>query len=195
MEGTVGRMISLNGTNWVTWKTKMEDLLYCKDLYGPIEGDKGKPVGTKDEDWNKLNRKTVGVIRQWIDDNVFHHVSTETTAHSLWKKLEELYDRKSATNKAFLFRKLVNLKYKDGGSVAEHLNDMKNIVNQLASMKIVFDDELQALMLLSSLHESWKTLVVIMRNLALDGVMTMGQVTSSLLNEETRRKSAGSSYS
>ena len=195
MEGTVGRMISLNGTNWVTWKTKMEDLLYCKDLYGPIEGDKGKPVGTKDEDWNKLNRKTVGVIRQWIDDNVFHHVSTETTAHSLWKKLEELYDRKSATNKAFLFRKLVNLKYKDGGSVAEHLNDMKNIVNQLASMKIVFDDELQALMLLSSLPESWETLVVTVSNSASDGVVTMSQVTSSLLNEETRRKSASYSHS
>ena len=55
MEGAVGRMISLNCTNWVTWKTKMEDLLYCKDLYGLIEGDKGMPEGTKDEDLNKLN--------------------------------------------------------------------------------------------------------------------------------------------
>ena len=75
-------MISLNGTNWVTWKTKMGDLLYCKDFYGPIEGDKGRPEGTKDGDWNKLNRKTVGVIRQWID-NVFHHIATETLAYDL----------------------------------------------------------------------------------------------------------------
>ena len=61
----------------------MEDLLYCKDLYGPIEGDKGRPEVTKDEDWNKLSRKTIGVIHQWIDDNVFHHVSTETSAYDL----------------------------------------------------------------------------------------------------------------
>ena len=68
----------------------MEDLLYCKGLYGPIEGDKGRPESTKDVDWNKLNWQTVGVIRQWIDDNVFHHVATETLACDLWKKLKEL---------------------------------------------------------------------------------------------------------
>ena len=75
------------------------------------------------------------------------------------------------------------------------MNEIKSIVNQLASMKIIFDDELQALMLLSSLPESWETLVVTISNSAPDGVVTMGQVTSSLLNEETRRKSAGPSHS
>ncbi|KAF7138424.1 hypothetical protein RHSIM_Rhsim07G0110100 [Rhododendron simsii] len=72
---------------------------------------------------------------------------------------------------------------------------MNSIVNQLASMKIVFDDELQALMLLSSLPKTWETLVVTVSNLAPDGVVSMSQVTSSLLNEETRRKSTGSSHS
>ena len=89
-------------------------------------------------------------------------------------------------NKAFLFRKLVNSKYKEGTPIAKHLNEIKSIVNQLAAMKITFDDELQALLLLSSLPESWETLVVTVSNSAPDGVVTMSQVTSSLLNEETR---------
>ena len=88
----------------------MEDLLFCKDLYGPIEGDSGKPDDMKDDEWKRHNRKAVSVIHQWIDNSVFHHVATETSAHDLWKKLESLYHRKLATNKAFLFRKLVNLK-------------------------------------------------------------------------------------
>ena len=113
-------MSSFNGSNWIPWKTKKEDLLFCKDLYGPIEGDSGKPEGMKDDEWNRLNRKAVGVIRQWIDDSVFHHVATETSAHDLWKKLENLYDRKSATNKAFLFQKLVNLKYKDDSPISKY---------------------------------------------------------------------------
>ena len=83
----MGRMISLNGSNWVTWKTKMADLLYCKDLYGPVEGEKNKPLGMTDDGWTSINRKTVGFIRQWIDDSVFHHVSTETSAQAL---LEEI---------------------------------------------------------------------------------------------------------
>ena len=45
------------------------------------------------------------------------------------KKLEDLYDRKSATNKAFLFRKQVNIKYKDGSPIPKHLNEIMSIVN------------------------------------------------------------------
>ncbi|KAF7129215.1 hypothetical protein RHSIM_Rhsim10G0143100 [Rhododendron simsii] len=173
----------------------MEDLLYYRDLHGSVEGDTAKPIDMKREDWTILNRKTIGLICQWLDDGVFHHVSTETSAYDLWKKLESLYDRKSATNKVFLFKKLVNLIYKEGKSIAEHLNEMNSIFNQLAPMKIVFDDELQALMLLSSLPETWETLVVTVSNSAPDGVVFMSQVTSSLLNEETRRKFTGSSHS
>ena len=30
-----------------------------------------------DDAWKKLYRKTIGNIRQWFNDNVFHHVSNE----------------------------------------------------------------------------------------------------------------------
>ncbi|KAL7171266.1 hypothetical protein ACSBR2_036000 [Camellia fascicularis] len=50
-------------------------------------------------------------------------------------------------------------------------------------------------MLLSYIPESWETLVATVSNSTPDGVVTMSQVTSSLFNEETRRKSAGSSHS
>lgn len=48
-------MISLNGNNWTIWKAKMENLLYCKYLHAPIEGDKAKPTGTSNDDWKKAN--------------------------------------------------------------------------------------------------------------------------------------------
>lgn len=87
----------------------------------------------------------------------------------------------------------MNLNYKEGGLITEHLNKIQSIVNQLSSMKIVLDNELQALLLLSLLPERWETLVVSLSNSALDRVVTMNQVTGNLLNEETRRKSLGSS--
>ena len=87
----------------------------------------------------------------------------------------------------------MNLKYREGASIAEHLNEMQSITNQLSSMKMSLDDELQALLLLSSLPESWETLVVSLSNSAPDGIVTMSQVTSSLLNEELRRKSSATS--
>ena len=53
-------------------------------------------------------------------------------------------------DKAFLIRWLVHLKYKENGLIVEHLNGVQSIINQLSSMKMTLDDELQALLLLSS---------------------------------------------
>ena len=76
-----------------------------------------------DRDWEKLNRKTIGCIRQCIDVSVFHHVSQETNAEVRWEKLRSLYERKTTQNKAFITRRLVNLKLKEGKSIAEHLSE------------------------------------------------------------------------
>ncbi|XP_016207670.1 uncharacterized protein LOC107648214 [Arachis ipaensis] len=103
-------MVKLNSQNYSIWKTLIEDMLYSKDLYDPVEGDKSK--GTKsDAEWKKLNRKAVVLIRQWLDLTVCPHVDTETNTEKIWKKLKELYERKNVQNKAFLIRKLVNMNY------------------------------------------------------------------------------------
>ena len=57
------------------------------------------------------------------------------------------------------------------------------------------DDEMQASLLLSSLHDSWETLVVSVSNSTPNGILTMKSVKDSLLNEEARRKEKGESYS
>ena len=55
-------------------------------------------------------------------------------------------------------------------------------------MKMKIEDELQALLLLSSLPDSWDTLVISLSNSAPNGDLTMDMVKDSLFNEEARRK-------
>ncbi|KAF7129225.1 hypothetical protein RHSIM_Rhsim10G0050800 [Rhododendron simsii] len=193
MEENSGAMIKLTSANYSIWKPRMEDVLYTKDLYLPIYGDTKKPQGTSDEDWKVTNRKAVALIRTWVDQSVFHHVAQETNAYELWTKLEAMYERKTAQNKASLIRRLVNLKYKDGRSVAEHMSDFQGLINQLSTMKLVLDEELQALLLLSSLPDSWETLVVTISNSAPSGMVTMDMVKDGMFNEEARRKEQGTS--
>jgi hypothetical protein len=59
-------------------------------------------------------------------------------------------------------------------------------------MKINLDDEVQALLLLSSLLNSWNTLVVSLSNSAPDGKLIPDMVKNNLLNKEARRKEKGS---
>ena len=60
-------------------------------------------------------------------------------------------------------------------------------MNKLVSMKMDIDDEMQA-SLLSSLPDSWETLVVIVSNSTLNGILNMESVKDSLLNEEAKSK-------
>ena len=85
----------------------------------------------------------------------------------------------------------MNLKYKDGNSVAKHLSNFQGLLNEFSTMKLELDDEVHALLLLSSLPDNWKTLVVSMSNSAPNGVITVNMVKDSMFNKEARRKELG----
>ena len=94
-----------------------------------------------------------------------------------------------------MIRRLVNLKYKDGNSVAEHLNNFQGLLNELSTMKLELDDEVQTVLLLSSLPDSWETLVVSLSDSTPNGVITINMVKDNMFNEKARRKELGISSS
>lgn len=99
-------MFSLDGSSkWQIWKRRMEDLLYSNNLEAPINGESSKPQHMRKEDWNLLNRRTVAYIRLGVDDSLYQYISDETSAYSLWKKLEELFERKNEWEQTFLGKK------------------------------------------------------------------------------------------
>ena len=69
--------------------------------------------------------------------------------------LSKLYEKPSASNKVFLMKRLFNMNMSKGGSVVDHLNEFNTLTNQLSSVKVNFDDEVRALLILCSLPKSW----------------------------------------
>ena len=122
---------------------------------------------------------------------MFHHVAQETSTYELWIKLEEMYQVKTSRNKAFLVRKLMNLKLQRGTTMAEHTSEFQNFVNQLANIDLQFENETQALLLLSSLSESCETLVVSLSNSSPNGKLTTSMVMDALFNEEAWKREMG----
>ena len=72
MDDKVGMlgMVSLNATNYTTWKTRMEFILYVQDLYEPILRET-IPSSVVAKEWGILNQKAVGIIRQFVSFNIF----------------------------------------------------------------------------------------------------------------------------
>ena len=87
-------MIKLNSMNYSTWKCMMEDLLYCKDLYKPIQLQE-KPLNTLDDDWDVEHRKTIVYMRRWMDPTLHEHIYDETKVDVVSKKLENIFSRKT----------------------------------------------------------------------------------------------------
>ena len=79
--------------------------------------------------------------------------------------------------------------------MTDYLNNFHGIMNQLFAMGIKFTEEIQGLLLLGSLPDSWETFRTSLSNSALDGMIYMDSAKSSVVNEEMRRKTEGSSSS
>ncbi|GJR47128.1 retrovirus-related pol polyprotein from transposon TNT 1-94 [Tanacetum coccineum] len=121
-----------------------------------------------------------GYDKQWQKTkNIAYNVVIKKTTYDLIKALSNMYEKPSASNKVFLIRQLVNTKMKEGASIADHVNEFNSILSWLMSVDIKFDNEVQALLLLSSLPESWEDI----------SRKTFGEYSNSLIS--TKEKGRG----
>ncbi|KAK4485212.1 hypothetical protein RD792_007839 [Penstemon davidsonii] len=183
------KLEKFDGADFGFWKMQIEDYLYQKNLFLPLQEE--KPESMKDDEWKLHDRQALGVIRLTLSRNVAFNIAKEKTTAGLMKALSSMYEKPSASNKVHLMRRLFNLRMIEGASVAQHLNELSTITTQLSSVEIEFDDEVQALLLLSSLPESWNATVTAVSSSSGSNKLKFNDVRDLVLNEEIRRRESG----
>lgn len=73
----------------------------------------------------------------------------------MWKKLEDLYHRKTLFNKIYLKKKLFGYKMDNAKTLEANLDDFKKITIELIYIGEVVSDENQIVILLNALLESF----------------------------------------
>ena len=82
-------------------------------------------------------------------------------------------------------KRLFNMKMSKGGSVASHLNEFNTLTSRLSYVKVNFDDEVKALLILCSLLESWNSLVMAVSNsIPSSNTLKFDDVVGVILSEE-----------
>ena len=85
--------------------------------------------------------------------------------------------------RCFFIKNFYNLNINKGSLIAEQLNEFNIITSQLASIKIVLEDEIRAILLMCSMPDSWKNLIVSMSTSAPPGTLKFDHVSSSLMKD------------
>ena len=112
--------------------------------------DKMPALLTKEEKELK-DCKALSHIQFYLSNQILQDVLKEKTADVLWLKLEELWMMKSHTSMLHLKQQLYSHRMAEGTSIEEHLTTFKEIVTDLETLEVKYEEEDLRLMLLCSL--------------------------------------------
>ncbi|PKI42312.1 hypothetical protein CRG98_037283 [Punica granatum] len=96
-----------DGSDYGFWRMHIEDYLYGKDLWQPLED---KPIGMTNAEWNMLDRRAMSVIRLSLSRNVAFYTAKEKTTKGILQVLADMYEKPSAANKLRGVRHIPGLK-------------------------------------------------------------------------------------
>uniref|UniRef100_A0A251T759 Putative zinc finger, CCHC-type n=1 Tax=Helianthus annuus TaxID=4232 RepID=A0A251T759_HELAN len=145
--------------------------------------------------WNSKDKKARGEITLALTRSIAFNIMKETTARDMLEALSNMYEKPSAGNRVFLMRELFNMRMNEGSSVADHINEVNSILSRLATVGMKLDDDTQAVVLLSSLPDSWSGFVTTVTETAGTGNLKFDRVRDSVLGEDVRRRNTSKNRS
>ncbi|KAI4347993.1 hypothetical protein L6164_008758 [Bauhinia variegata] len=174
-----------DGTNnFGMWQCEVLDILYQQELDFALEEE--KPDDIEEKDWTRINRLACGTIRLCLSKEQKCLFMRETSAHKLWKELEDKFMKKSTENKLYMRTKLYRFQYLPGTTMNEHITRFDSLVTDLLNPDENINDTDKALILLASLLDEYEHLIVSM--LAGKETITFKEVTIALYSNEIRKK-------
>ena len=94
-----------------------------------------------------------------LTENIYFSMAKESIAFTLWEKLQMIYGKKSSSSKLILIRQLFDIKMRETKSAISHVNTFSQMLTELSSQGLKFEEEIKALALLSSLPMSLGSLL------------------------------------
>ncbi|KAH9754208.1 Integrase catalytic domain-containing protein [Citrus sinensis] len=174
------------------WRLKMRALLVHQGIEEVLEDPRtSKKISkVKDEDMQEAMDKAHSTIILSLGDGVLREVGDQTTAAGLWKKLEDLYTKKSLTKRLSTKKRLYTLQMEEGSSLTTHIDAFNRIILDLEDINVKIEDEDKAIILLSSLPHSYEhfvdTLLYGRQSLAMQDVKEALSSKESFKKSETK---------
>ncbi|XP_071935658.1 uncharacterized protein [Coffea arabica] len=169
--------INCKGSRFSMWKRELFDVLednqveyVLKDLKPSEPTDAASEVDAQLYDkWHADDFTCRHLILGAMDDDVFLSFHDYPTAKALLYSLEAFFNSPSTAQKLVLLKKYMNNHMSDDTLIMDHILKMDLMAHKLKIAGVNVPNEMQSLVLLDSLPESWgDTLTLLNINMTLD---------------------------
>lgn len=108
------------------------------------------------QEWKDEDEKAKANLYLAVGDAELKQIRNCTTAREIWLKLESIFESKGPAKKASLWKRLMSHRLGEGGDVPRHVDKFFDIVDKLSELTVQVSTELQSIMLLHSLPDSFE---------------------------------------
>ena len=134
-------MVKFDGkNNFGIWRCEVMDVQTVSNLEDTLRLEKKRET-TTEEDWDKMNRTTCGLIRFCLTQDIKYHVLYETSARQLWEILENKCLTKIIESRLQLKSKFYCFQMKRGCSINKHMNSYTKLLTDLVNVDVEIDEE------------------------------------------------------
>jgi hypothetical protein len=124
------------------WKVKVREILsQTFDLDEALDGFGKKDSKTWTGEEKRKDHKALYLIQLHLSKNIVQEVLAKKTAMAFWLKLELICMSRDLTSKMHVKMKLFPHKLQEGASMMNHLSIFREILSDLLSMEVKYDDE------------------------------------------------------
>lgn len=173
-EGEIARVPQFDGSNYPSWKFRMQVVLEEHELAECIQAELEEvdEYVVKQEDTNavkevkeraaekrrKKDRRCKSLLISRIHDSQLEYIQDKPTPRAIWLALQRIFERKSIASRLHLKKKLLSLRH-EGGSLQEHFLVFDRVVRDYKATGAVLEDIDIVCHLLLTLGSEYATVV------------------------------------
>ncbi|XP_071681429.1 uncharacterized protein [Lolium perenne] len=198
--GMLNGIEQLNGSNYVTWKEKLEITMALLNIdYAllndppevPKENYENYEALKKEYDiikakWDDSNRKCLMMIKGSITQSMRGALPDCETAKGYFAKIEHQFKGSSKVYATSLIRRLIDEKYDPTGSLREHIMKKCNMAAKLKSMEMEISNGFLVHFIMSSLPPQFDPFMINYN--AMDVKWEIDEMMARCVQEEERLK-------
>lgn len=200
-ESEVMRVPLFDGTNYPSWKFRMQVVLEEHDVLECVETELAEMeelfVKPEDDDVARHAKETLmekrrkkerhckSILVSRIHDSMLEYVQDQQSPKRMWLALQKVFERRSIASRLHLKKKMLTLQH-DGGSLQEHFLTFDRIVRDYKSTGAAIEDIDVVCHLLLTLGPEYSTVVTALETMPEEN-LTIEFVKCRLLDEEIKR--------